>query len=466
MLSTADILQATGGVLLTPPREHVFTAVGTDSRTLGRGALFVALSGERFDGHDFLDQAVERGAAGLLVGQAHPAARSVASAKAAAISVIAVADTLRALQDVAAFYRRGMDIPVCAVTGTNGKTTTKEMLHAVLAVGRRTYRSPGNLNNHIGVPLSLLGMPRDTEAAVLEFGMSGAGEIRRLAEIARPTVAVITNVSEAHLTTLKSVDAVARAKGEILEKLPQTGWAVLNRDDHRVWGLRRGVRARVVSFGLTQGCDITADEIAFEKSGGAVFRLLSAGPPVRVRLQRPGRHEVFNALAAAAAAQALGVPPAEMASGLAACELPGMRWELRTLPSGAQLINDAYNANPASVKASMETVAGLGPGRRNIAVLGDMLELGESSEALHREVGRAAAAGAFSLLVTVGERSRWTAAEAVTAGMNRAAVISCDTWEQAAAVLAEQMQPRDRILVKASRGMGLERIADALQKQG
>jgi UDP-N-acetylmuramoyl-tripeptide--D-alanyl-D-alanine ligase len=454
-------------MLLKGNPEHVFIGVGIDSRTIGRRALFVALRGERFDGHDFLGQAVKKGAAGLVVRQEDPAAQRLPGGKAAReISVIAVPDTLRALQDLAAFHRRRMDIPVVAVTGTNGKTTTKEMLYAVLAAGRRVYRSPGNLNNHIGVPLSLLGLPEESEAAVFEFGMGGAGEIRRLAEITQPTVAVITNVSEAHLTTLKSPDAVARAKGEILERLPAAGWAVLNRDDRRVWALRKGVRARVLSFGLTPGCDVTADEIALGETGANTFRLLSGGQSVRVRLQRPGRHEVLNALAAAAAAQVLSVPLSEMATGLAACQFPGMRWEMETLPNGAHLINDAYNANPASVRAAIRTVEGLGSGRRNIAVLGDMLELGELSDRLHQEVGRAAAAGPFSLLVTVGTHSRWIAAAAVAGGMDRAAVIHCDTWEQAAAELAGRVRKTDRILLKASRGMGLERIADALRKRG
>ncbi len=467
MLSTANVLQATGGVLLTPKCEHVFTAVGIDSRTVARGALFVALRGERFDGHEFLGQAIKKGAAGLVVRQDTPAARRFATGKGTrSISVIAVADTLRALQDLAAFYRRGMEIPVVGVTGTNGKTTTKEMLHAILAVGRRAYRSPGNLNNHIGVPLSLLGMPEGSEAAVLEFGMSAAGEIRRLVEIAQPTVAVITNVSEAHLTTLRSLDAVARAKGEILEFLPEAGWAVLNRDDRRVWALRKKVRAQVLSFGLSPGCEVTAGDIAFGENGASTFRLLSAGPSAQVCLRRPGRHEVLNALAAAAAAQALGVSPDDMVAGLAACEIPGMRWEMQMLPNGAHLINDAYNANPASVKAAIRTVTELGADRRNIAVLGDMLELGDCSEGLHREVGRAAAAGSFGLLITVGKHARWTATAAVAAGMDQAAVIPCDTWQEAAAELTERARAGDRILLKASRGMGLERIADVLKKLG
>lgn len=463
MLTTADVLKATGGKLLRGRKDLRFTGVAINSRTIRGGELFVAIRGERFDGHDFSEAALQKGALGRIVRDDWmPEPPDPMYASFSEASLISVPDTLRALQDLAHFHRMQFTLPLVAVTGTNGKTSTKEMIYSILRIGRRTHRSPGNLNNHIGVPLSLFGLGPATEAAVLEFGMSGFGEIARLREIARPNIVVITNVSAAHLTALKNEEEIARAKAEILEDLPRDGWAVLNRDDVRVDAMRDKVRGRVITFGQDAAADVRATAITSGEGGATRFQLCYQGKEVTVRLPKPGRYHVANALAAAAAALAAGVPLAEIPEGIADCTFPSMRWESFFLPGGSEVINDAYNANPASVTAALQTVADLGGDRRNIAVLGDMLELGEFSEEAHRAVGRTVADGTFARLITVGPQAGWIADEAVRSGMPAADVFCCSDVREASGCLRKILRAQDRVLVKASRGMGLEEMVEDL----
>lgn len=459
---TEDVLQITGGKLLRGRQGLGFSEVSTDSRTIGKGGLFVAICGERYDGHDFTGEVLKKGANGVVVRQGwQPPGPDSGGER----NVIAVPNTLRALQNLARSYRMRFAIPVAAVTGTNGKTSTKEMIYSILSLERKVFRSPGNLNNHIGVPLSLFGMDRETEAAVLEFGMSGFGEIRRLREIARPTIVVITNVSRAHLMTLKSLEDVARAKAEILEEMPEQGWAVLNRDDARVSAMAPHVGGKVITFGLSEDADLTAQGVTLSEAGSR-FLLRHGAEAVAVELPAPGLHHVSNALAAAAAARVLGTPLSIIARGLGAFVPLGMRWETSTLPDGAVIINDAYNANPASMKAAIRTVERLGAGRRNIAVFGDMRELAEFSEEAHREIGRLVAAGPFEILLTVGVEAERIADEAEKQGMDPARIRRFGDWEDAARTLREMLTRDDRVLLKASRAVGLERIVKALGASG
>ncbi len=466
MLTTAEVLKATGGKLLRGRKDLRFTGVAINSRTIRGGELFVSIQGERFDGHDFSEAALQKGALGRVVREGWvPEAPDPRYASLSEASLIVVPDTLRALQDLAHYHRIQFTLPLVAVTGTNGKTSTKEMIYAILRISRRTHRSLGNLNNHIGVPLSLFGLGPETQAAVLEFGMSGIGEIARLREIARPNIVVITNVSAAHLLTLRDVEEIARAKAEILEALPEEGWAILNRDDPRVFAMAEKVRGRVMTFGVDPSADVRATGITAGEGGPLSFRLSYQGEAVDVRLQKPGQHQVVNALAAAAVSLAAGVSLSEIRQGLADCTLPAMRWEAFRLPDGTEVINDAYNANPASVTAALQTVADLGGDRRNIAVLGDMLELGDFSEEAHRAVGRAVAAGPFARLIAVGSQARWIAEAAVESGMDAADVVFCSDLREASVSLGKILGGHDRVLIKASRKMGLEGIVEALRNR-
>lgn len=463
---TSTVLEATGGRLIRGSDRCRFSGVSIDSRTMQEGELFVAIRGDRFDGHSFSESVLEKGAAGMVVREGwEPSRESRFNGPGNEADLIVVPDTLRALQDLAHHHRMTFTIPVVAVTGTNGKTSTKEMIYAILDVGLRAFRSSGNLNNHIGVPLSLLKMARETEVAVLEFGMSAAGEIRRLREIAKPTVVVITNVSAAHMDHLGTLDDVARAKGEILEDLPAHGWAVLNCDDSRVLALREEVCGKTITFGFSPEADVTADAIEILGERGSRFCLRVGEDRKTIRLNRPGRHQIANALAAAAVARALGRPMEDIARGLEICDFPAMRWETMVLANGAVVINDAYNANPGSVAAAIGTLEGLAGKRRNIAVLGDMLELGDQSESLHREVGRMVATSGIVTLVTVGDQARRIGETALQYGMARDQVVCCNHWMEAVSTLKVLMQADDRILIKASRGAGLERVAEALKER-
>lgn len=463
---TSTVLEATGGKLIRGSDRCRFSGVSIDSRTVQAGELFVAIRGDRFDGHSFSESVLEKGAGGMVAQEGwEPPRASRFNAPDNNADLIVVPDTLRALQDLAYHHRMTFAIPVVAVTGTNGKTSTKEMIYAILQEGLRAFRSPGNLNNHIGVPLSLLKMGPETEVAVVEFGMSAAGEIRRLREIARPTVVAITNVSAAHMVRLGTLDDVARAKGEILEGLPAHGWAVLNRDDPRVWALSEGVQGRTIAFGFSPEANVTAEAIEILGEEGSRFCLRVGEVRETVRLTQPGRHQISNALAAAAVARALEIPMVHIVRGLERCDLPAMRWETMALANGAVLINDAYNANPGSVTAAIGTLVSLGSKRRNISVLGNMLELGAQSESLHREVGRVVAESGIAYLITVGDQARWIGEAALEYGMTQDQVVCCNDCVEAVCTLERRMQPNDRILVKASRGAGLERVVEVLKER-
>ncbi len=466
LFMTSDVLKATRGKLLRGREDLHFSGISIDSRKIRKGEFFVAIRGDRFDGHDFCEEVLQKGAMGVMVQEGwEPSRESRFKEPRAEQNLISVPDTIRALQDLAHAHRMRYKIPVVAVTGTNGKTSTKEMIYSILSLGHQVFRSPGNLNNHIGVPLSLFGIGGEAEAAVLEFGMSGPGEIRRLREIARPGVVVITNVSAAHLMTLRTVEDVAMAKGEILEEMAEDGWAVLNRDDPRVYAMRDRVRGRVMTFGLAKGADVTAKEIHTGEDGTR-FRLKHGGEEAEARLNIPGLHQVSNALAAAAAALVLGRPLSVIANGLSSYKSLAQRWETFSLSNGAVVINDAYNANPESMKAAIRTVEGLGHGRRNIAVLGDMLELGGFSEEAHRAMGRLVAESSFDILITVGEHAAWISEEAENKGMKPKGIFRYRSWGDAVLKLREILDGNDRILLKASRRMELERIAEELKKAG
>ncbi len=455
MIGLDDILKATGGRQLRPGPEKL-VGVSTDSRSVRPGELFVPLIGPRYDGHDYILPAFESGAACSLVQKGRPVNAPGSGC------LIEVSDTLRALQDIASYLRRSRgDMPVVGITGTNGKTTTKEMTASILGVKGPVLKNEGNLNNEIGLPLSLARLEPSHWAAVLEMGMSAPGEIARLAEIAAPTAGVITNVGAAHLESLGSVDAVTKAKAELLEALPDDARAALNADDPMLKPYVERMGPRAVTFGLSGGAMFTARDIS-ETDSGISFTLVSPDGRAGVGLPVHGIHNVMNALAASAAAWILGLGTLEARAGLEAFSPAGMRMEVVRY-GGITIINDAYNANPASMAAALSTLASFKCNRR-MAVLGDMLELGGSAADSHYNVGRLAGAQGLSLLVLMGDNSGDTAKGAADAGMpDRDVVLASDADEAAAAVLS-RISEGDCLLIKGSRGMRMERIVDTLRK--
>ncbi|MGH7235613.1 MAG: UDP-N-acetylmuramoyl-tripeptide--D-alanyl-D-alanine ligase [Nitrospiraceae bacterium] len=440
--------------------------VCTDSRDARPGDLFVALKGERFDGHQFVEAARQRGAIGLVV-ENRSGITSVAKSQASGRPVLlAVPDTLLAYQQLAAHHRRRFRIPVVAVTGSNGKTTTKDMVAHVLSERWTVLKTEGNLNNRIGVPQTLLGLRPRHQAAVVEMGVDHQGQTTRLAEIARPTVGLITNIGPDHLEFFGTVEASARAKGELLDLLPPDGAAVLNADDAHFGYLASRTRCRVVSFGLSRTAEVRATEVVADPRRGTTFRLTLPGRTRRARviLRAHGAHNLSNALAAAAVGHCLALSGAVIARGLARFRPAMMRSQVRRWRD-LRIINDCYNANPVSMKAAVDLLMHLGVGGRTIAVLGDMLELGPESPALHREVGAYLAERGVGDLIACGMLGRGFADGAREAGMGPDRVREAPDALAAAATLTSMIRAGDVILVKGSRGMRMERAIEALMKR-
>lgn len=451
----ARIAAVIGGKLLAPAAAAVVpNGFSTDSRTLQPGDLFIALRGEHFDGRDFIATAAARGACAVLCEET----------AATDLPTIVVGDALRAYGDLASAWRWQFSLPVVAVTGSSGKTTTKEMLATILALAGPGLKTEGNLNNLIGLPRMLLRLRPEHRWAVLEMGMSERGEIARLAEIAAPRIGVITNVGPAHLATLKSLDGVARAKGELFAALPAGGCAVVNLDDPKVATLPVANGVELLRYGVHPAAEVRAEGIV--PAGSRVsFVLHTPAGSAPVTLALAGRHNVANALAATAAALRLDVPLAQIVAGLEAFVAPKARMETVLLPSGVILVEDSYNANPLSVMAALTALDEMGGAGRRIAVLGDMLELGPGSPEWHREVGRTAAKR-LDALVVLGNEAAEIAGGAREAGLTEDAVVHAIDHAAALAVLRGWLRPGDRLLVKGSRGMTMERISTPLRGGG
>lgn len=430
--------------------------ISIDSRTIREGELFVAIKGDRFDGHDFAATAIKQGAWGALVGR-HAFGDDPGAVRGLR-NIVPVDDTLVSLQEMSLMHRKRHAVPVVGITGSNGKTTTKEMTAGILGLAGTVLKNEGNLNNHIGVPLTLLKLDRRHSAAVIEMGMSAAGEIALLTRLAAPTVGVITNIGPAHLEFLKSTDNVARAKGELLETMDQRGTAVLNADDRYYGTLRERFGGTVRSFGIANLADVTARDIRQERESTR-FTIVAEGSSTAVRLPAVGMHNVLNALAATAAALAAGAALDAVKTGLERFRPLAMRSELRTI-KGRTVFADCYNANPGSMRAALETLALLRTGGRAVAVLGDMLELGEASAEAHREIGRAAARSGVDVLIVAGRSARFLAEGARQGGMDAKSVFEAETTAAAARLLREHSREGDAVLVKGSRGMKMETVLE------
>jgi UDP-N-acetylmuramoyl-tripeptide--D-alanyl-D-alanine ligase len=453
---TADDLAGLIGGRLLARSERPIRGAAVDSRVVERGQVFVALPGERADGHAFLADAIERGAAALVVTRPVPDPSTLGD-----VTIVRVANGVAALGALAAAWRKRFDPLVVGVTGSIAKTSTKEAIAAVLARRFATLRSEGNQNNEIGLPLTVLRLGPQHEAAVLEMGMYVGGEIAELARIARPRIGVVTAVQPVHLSRIGSIEAIEAAKGELLEALPRDGTAILNADDRIVRRMGRRTDARVVTYGLDETADVTAESIESAGLAGMRFVLRVQGARQPVAIPTLGRLSVHNALAAAAVGLAAGLMLEEIAAGLATGWSAPHRAQV--VPAGRiTLIDDSYNASPRSVVAALELLSGL-PGRRG-AVLGEMLELGEASEDGHRTVGEAAAR-TVDWLVVVGRDATPIAEGALDAGMEPSRITTARDADAVLATLPPRLRSGDVVLIKASRGIGLDRLVDGLRDE-
>ena len=435
--------------------------VNSDSRRIEGGELFVPLKGPNFDGHRFVGEALAKGAAGSLVG--HDREDVVRGIDSPGKFLIAVDDPLMALGDLARDWRRRFPrVKVVAVTGSNGKTTTKEMAARILEGAFRILQTEGNLNNWIGLPLTLLKLSPEHELAVLEMGMNLPGEIRRLKEIAEPQVSLITNIGRAHLEFLGSMEGVARAKGELWEGLKPEDWIAVNRDDPRVANLASAVHCRKKSFAIRERAEVRAEEIGIEAGRGIRFSLLLSGEKRTVRLKAFGEHNVYNALGAACLASILGLGLEEVAAGLEKFQPYAGRGRVLHLGRNLHLLDDTYNSNPDSLGATLAAFAGMKEKNRGSVVLGDMLELGPGAAEFHLQAGKRAGEVARGHLFFLGDQRDRLAEGARSAGAEEARVHTPSTPEEAVEGLEEWMEEGDWLLVKGSRRMRMERIVEAL----
>lgn len=439
-LNIKELLEATGGRLIYGGSD-TFSGVSIDSRTIRGGELFVALKGPNFDGHNFLAAALERGAGALV--------SSKPEAEFKGKSVIYVRDTLRAMQDMAGYERLRRKVIVIGITGTNGKTTTKELTASILGVRHKVLKSSGNLNNRIGLPLSLLRGEAEEEFAVMEMGASVKGDIKELCEIARPDYGVITNIGPGHLESFGSLEVVRSTKLELFDAVKTV---VLNADDEFLMkGISGKGQAEAITFGIDSPADVYAGDIELEE-GGSVFTLcLGNKKKIGLRLNLSGRFNIYNALAAAAVCDALGTDPTDIKKGLESFSGVPMRLELKAV-RGATVISDVYNANPASMEEALKELSRLRK-KRAIAVLGDMLELGAYAEEAHRKIGARMSGFKVDIFIAVGPMMSKAAEE--FSQENNKGMVAADAVE-AGRLLSEIAAEGDTILVKGSRGMNME----------
>jgi UDP-N-acetylmuramoyl-tripeptide--D-alanyl-D-alanine ligase len=451
-----EILEATGGGALGELPER-FEAVSTDTRTIAKNSLFVALKGESFDAHDFLEKAHAAGASAAVVRR---------GTRSATLPLIEVDDTLVALGSIARLHRRRFDIPLGAITGSNGKTTTKEMIGAILAIRGPALKTEGNLNNEVGVPLTLLRLDPSHTAAIIEMGMNHPGELSRLSAIAEPRCAEITLVAPAHLEGLGTIENVATAKGEIYRGLAKDGLAIANGDDALVRAQANASGRKVMYFGACDDADVRLAEVVSHDANGLALRIGWQAKKYLTHLKFVGVHNAINACGAFAMGIALGCSPEQCVAGLEAARPWAHRLSLHDCPGGFTVLDDCYNANPSSMRAALHTLKALAGLRRCVAVLGDMLEMGTDELSFHADVGRLALADGVQVLVAIGPRAKATYDAARGTLVDRAFHLAAtDSVEPALQFLKSRLMPGDVVLVKGSRGMRLERIVEALTGQ-
>ncbi len=461
-ISITEVLAVTDGQLLHGDIRTGFTGYTTDSRTVQPGNLYIPIIGERYDGNDFIADVMDRGAAWSLVSDLSklPLDENLDDK-----GLIFVHDTLIALQELAAYVLKKSNIPVIAVTGSTGKTTTKEMLASVLETQFKVLRNEGNLNNHIGLPLTCLQLEPDHQLAVLEMGMNHRGELARLAEITQPVCGVITNIGLSHIENLGSQEGILQAKMEITQEMTSDHTLFVNGDDMLLAGVESETfRLMKVGFSGSSNCRI--GDYRLDGINGSDFELHCAGDisgTLQCRLKVPGLHNIQNAALAAAVGLHFGITPENIQAGLLACRNTGMRLNFIET-DGLTLINDAYNASPASMKAALQVLQSM-PAGRKIAVLSDMLEMGQETENGHRQVGRSVWESGVDFLFTTGIHSAWIAEEALVAGMLPEQVCHFETKDLLINYLKSLVTAGDAVLIKGSRSMKMERVVEALQEE-
>ena len=430
-----------------------FTDVTTDTRKITKGSLFIALKGEKFNGEDFAFEAVEKGAAGVVVSKECSAKLSDKGA------IFKVTDTLLAYQQIAHVWRMKFDIPLIAITGSNGKTTTKELVATALSPLGEIHKTAANFNNEVGLPLTLLGITENHKAAVVEIGMRGLCQIEKLAPIAAPNIGIVTNVGETHIELLGSIENIAKAKSELVEAISSGGVVILNRDDKFVYDMRNKVNnnVKVITYGIQNTADVRAVDIEYDGLA-TKFTVVCNEKNYGYELPMAGEHNVYNALAAIATGVYLNVSHEDMRTALSMAKNAKMRFEVSE-KDGITFINDAYNASPLSMRAALSTMSKTYHGRK-IAVLGDMFELGEAEQEAHKKVGEEVAEFGIDILITLGERGKIIAEGAKSKGVK--SVTSVSTHKEAADILKQVMIKGDTVLIKGSRGMEMEKVFEFL----
>ncbi|MEI6133005.1 MAG: UDP-N-acetylmuramoyl-tripeptide--D-alanyl-D-alanine ligase [Bacillota bacterium] len=455
--SCAEISFATGGELLSGNPNAVFTGVDTDSRKIHEGSLFVPIVGEKFDGHEYIESSIAAGASGALSDRVFVSSSTI----------LKVDDTKKALGDLAKWYLDSFNIPVVAITGSVGKTSTKEMVHAIMQKKFSTLKTPGNYNNDIGLPLSIFNMSDEYNAIVLEMGMSGLGEISRLSEIASPDIGIITNIGISHIEKLGSRQNILKAKLEIVDGMKDDGIVILNSDDPMLAGVRDFIGKKVITYGTEEDADIRAEAVFGKGEFGSEFSLSINGERHEVKLNVPGSHNVYNALAAIAVGSIFGISTSDSIEALSDfVSDDSMRMFIKEI-GGIKIINDSYNASPISMKAALSVLSELRVSGKKYAVLGDILELGEWSQKAHIEVGESAKFNGIDVLVVVGEFAKHTANGASEAGFNEGNIHIFNNNSEVIAFLFDNITEGDSLLIKGSRGAKMEQVYKAIvEKSG
>ena len=456
-LSVFDFLKATGGKLVYGNLKPHITGISTDTRTLKRGEIFFALTGDNHDGHKYIRQAMEKGAIGAVVSSCKKVEYSLLNGFDKCV-FIEVPDTLRALGDLASYYRNTLQTRFIAVTGSNGKTTTKDMVYHILKNFHSVSKSRKSFNNFVGVPLTIFETEASHDYGVVEMGTNAPGEIKRLSEIISPEFTILTNISHTHLEGLGSIEGVAHAKAEFIENMDRNETLIVNADDEWCNKIAARFSGRIVSFGFSTKADIKASKVRRNKTGFVftINKLFTVNLPVL------GRHNIYNSLAAIAFCHAVGISLEDIREKFIDFKLPPMRMEKRICGNVA-IINDGYNSNPSSMSAALYEFSQLSVPGRKIVVCGDMLELGKETARLHREVGKEVAKAGIDVLWTVGPYSRLIAEEAVACGMPGENIQSFDTPEEVCSLVTTQLKSKDTVLIKGSRGMRLECVSRQIE---
>lgn len=450
-----ELAEAVAGKLLWGEPDVTFFGVTTDSRKVTKASLFIPLIGEKFDGHDYIEQCFKAGASVCLTSKPIP--------EVAGCSAVLVDDTAKALRDLAAWHRKKFVIPVVGITGSVGKTSTKDMVSCVLSQKYSVLKTQGNFNNEIGLPLTVLNIDSSHETAVIEMGMSGFGEISRLTAIARPDIAIITNIGVSHIEKLGSQEGILKAKLEILEGLHKDGLVVLNGDDPLLKPLKGKLPFRTVLYGMHRGSDYTASKYQTMGEQGTSFEITVNETLYNVEIPVPGIHNVYNALAAIAAGIEMKIPMEIIINGIKQFSPGNMRQSIIN-HNGIKIINDAYNASPQSMQAAINVLEEISSGSRSIAVLGDMFEMGDMSKDLHYSVGEFIKNKKINYVITVGQDSGMISQAVADSGNGEIKLRHFESNKEALKYILGIVMPGDYILIKGSRGMKMEEIADGIMK--